>query len=97
MPAKQETEVDLLAMIETRGDRKRKKLAAATSHLNNKNDDELFGTPLHHEQQDVVNKNTKNRAENSLEFEDICIKDAEVIDVNRSFSLRSLEKLFEHV
>ena len=49
MPAKQETEVDLLAKIETRGDRRRKKLAAATSHLNNKNDDELFGTPLNHE------------------------------------------------
>ena len=49
MPAKQETEVDLLAKIETRGDRRSKKLAAATSHLNNKNDDELLGTNLNHE------------------------------------------------
>ena len=48
MPAKLEREVDLLAMIETRGDRRRKKLAAATSHLNNKNDDELLGSNLNH-------------------------------------------------
>ncbi len=97
MPAKKETEVDLLTMIETRGDRRRKKLAVATSHLNNKNDDELFSTPLNNKEQDVVVKNNKNRAENSIEFKDICIKDEDVIDVNRSYSLRSLEKLFEDV